>query len=89
MCGIIAGISKSNVIHNLIKGLKKLEYRGYDSSGLAWINTEEISRSRAVGRVTKLEKKIKRITAKIGIAHTRWATHGEVSEKCPPTYVLF
>ncbi len=89
MCGIIAGISKSNVIHNLIKGLKKLEYRGYDSSGLAWINSEEISRSRAVGRVTKLEKKIKKITTKIGIAHTRWATHGEVSEKNAHPHMSF
>ncbi|ANZ22281.1 glutamine--fructose-6-phosphate aminotransferase [Buchnera aphidicola (Diuraphis noxia)] len=84
MCGIIAAITQRNIIDILTKGLKKLEYRGYDSSGLAIINNEKnIVRIRCVGKVNKLINKVnkKKIFGTIGVAHTRWATHGIVSKE--------
>ena len=82
MCGIIGYIGKSNALPILINGLKLLEYRGYDSAGIAITDGGEISVIRAKGRVAKLEKKLpKGSKSTCGIAHTRWATHGEPSEK--------
>ncbi len=86
MCGIVGGITNSNIIPLLLNGLKHLEYRGYDSSGLIVLsNNGNFDRARSVGKVNKLEKKIKSrnspISGNIGIAHTRWATHGEPSNK--------
>ncbi len=82
MCGIVAAISKDNIVPLLIDGLKKLEYRGYDSAGVAIINNNQINRYRTVGKVAALENKIESetVSASIGIAHTRWATHGAPSE---------
>jgi glutamine---fructose-6-phosphate transaminase (isomerizing) len=83
MCGIMAAIAQRNVAPILIKGLKRLEYRGYDSAGLALINSQgRIQRCRTVGKVEGLEKamKAKDFSGRIGIAHTRWATHGKPSE---------
>ncbi len=80
MCGIIAGIKKENVVHDLIRCLKKLEYRGYDSAGLACFENEKIERYRSVGRVSELEKIVTSKYSNIGIAHTRWATHGMVNK---------
>jgi glucosamine--fructose-6-phosphate aminotransferase (isomerizing) len=84
MCGIVAAVTQRNIINFLLESIKKLEYRGYDSSGLAIINqNNNIIRIRCVGRVNELSKKVKKkkLFGKIGLAHTRWATHGKVSEK--------
>ena len=82
MCGIVGAIAKRNVVPILLEGLKRLEYRGYDSAGLAVLNGG-LKRIRSTGRVAELEKlcQAQAVTGDIGIAHTRWATHGVPSEK--------
>lgn len=81
MCGIVGGVAQRNVVPILIEGLKRLEYRGYDSAGLAVINNGEIFRKRELGKVKGLELLVNAdpIPGFIGIAHTRWATHGKPS----------
>ena len=81
MCGIVGGIAQRNVVPILLEGLKRLEYRGYDSAGLAVVSDQEIYRKRALGKVKGLEAMLKAepISGHIGIAHTRWATHGKPS----------
>ncbi|MBC7751351.1 MAG: glutamine--fructose-6-phosphate transaminase (isomerizing) [Candidatus Saccharibacteria bacterium] len=78
MCGIVGGIAERNVAPILVEGLKRLEYRGYDSAGLALIDQGEIVRERQVGKVAVLEAAVqaKHLHGTLGIAHTRWATHG-------------
>lgn len=83
MCGIVAAVAQRNVVPILIEGLKRLEYRGYDSAGIALIDCkQQLQRCRTVGKVESLEKVILpgALSGNIGIAHTRWATHGEPSE---------
>lgn len=83
MCGIVGAVSTRNVGPILIEGLKRLEYRGYDSAGVALLNAgEHIQRVRRMGKVRELEAAVKQENAKgvLGIAHTRWATHGVPSE---------
>jgi glutamine---fructose-6-phosphate transaminase (isomerizing) len=81
MCGIVGAVAQRNVVPILIEGLRKLEYRGYDSAGIALVNGS-IERVRAVGRVADLKLKADEVKADAptGIAHTRWATHGGVNE---------
>ncbi len=84
MCGIIGYIGKKSPEEFLINGLKNLEYRGYDSSGIAIKENNQIQIIKSVGRIRDLEKKIhnsKLLKGNIGIAHTRWATHGEPTVK--------
>ena len=82
MCGIVGAVAKRNVVPILIEGLKRLEYRGYDSAGIAVLNGS-LQRVRSTGRVAELEKAAQSqgVTGEVGIAHTRWATHGVPSER--------
>ena len=81
MCGIVAAVAKRNVVPVLIEGLNKLEYRGYDSAGLAYLGDNGLTRLRSVGRVAALASQANGKSAVQGIAHTRWATHGVPSER--------
>ncbi|ARC53444.1 glutamine--fructose-6-phosphate transaminase (isomerizing) [Candidatus Riesia pediculischaeffi] len=84
MCGIIGAISRRNIVKILIDGLYRLEYRGYDSVGLAVIDEKsEFIRVREVGKTKILDEKIRNLSifGKIGIAHTRWATHGRLNKR--------
>lgn len=82
MCGIVGGVAERNIINILIEGLKRLEYRGYDSAGVALINQGQVLRERRVGKVVNLEQAVQEsgIEGTLGIAHTRWATHGKPTE---------
>ena len=82
MCGIVGAIAERDVVPILIEGLKRLEYRGYDSAGVAVVHDNgEIERSRVEGKVSTLESRLsENIHGHLGIAHTRWATHGVPSE---------
>ena len=83
MCGIIGYVGKRNITEVLLDGLKALEYRGYDSAGIALLNKDKVQIIKSVGRISNLEERINKekiIDSNIGIAHTRWATHGGVTE---------
>ena len=80
MCGIVGYIGKRKAYPILIKGLKRLEYRGYDSAGVALISdNQQLNVYKTKGKVSELENFVtqKDISGTVGIAHTRWATHGE------------
>ena len=82
MCGIVGGVTERNVVPILVEGLKRLEYRGYDSAGIAFQEQKKIALIKSLGRVQDLENKLNKNTSSTaGIAHTRWATHGIPSEK--------
>ena len=84
MCGIVGAIAKRNITPILIEGLRRLEYRGYDSAGVAVLATGNgIKRIRAAGKVAELEKALEAspVQGHLGIAHTRWATHGKPAER--------
>ena len=83
MCGIIGLVSDKEVSSTLLEGLKRLEYRGYDSSGIATISNNKIERVRSKGNLSFLEEKLlsTSLPGNIGIGHTRWATHGTPEEK--------
>lgn len=82
MCEIVGALSTADVVPFLLDGLKTLEYRGYDSAGLALVN-ESLIRVRAMGRVSRLEAEVAKavVSGGLGIAHTRWATHGAPAER--------
>ena len=85
MCGIVGGIAERNVAPILMEGLRRLEYRGYDSSGMALLAADnQIERVRSMGKIRQLENKIESLNSafsgQVGIAHTRWATHGVPAE---------
>jgi glutamine---fructose-6-phosphate transaminase (isomerizing) len=84
MCGIVGAVAERNIVPILMEGLRRLEYRGYDSAGIAILNgSESLTRLRTVGKVKVLQDAIDQspTRGKIGIAHTRWATHGVPSER--------
>ncbi|MBS0365863.1 MAG: glutamine--fructose-6-phosphate transaminase (isomerizing) [Proteobacteria bacterium] len=84
MCGIVAAVADRNIVPVLMEGLRRLEYRGYDSAGLAVLNgSEHLTRLRTVGKVRMLDEALAHnpTSGKIGVAHTRWATHGAPSER--------
>jgi len=84
MCGIVGGIAQRDVSNILLEGLRRLEYRGYDSAGMVVLTaTDRLKRIRTLGKVQGLADEMKRepLPGKLGIAHTRWATHGEPSQR--------
>ena len=84
MCGIVGAIAGRDVVPLLIEGLRRLEYRGYDSAGMAVLGTDgRIGRLRTVGKVSALERALVATptAGALGIAHTRWATHGAPTER--------
>ena len=84
MCGIVGAVADRDIVPVLIEGLRRLEYRGYDSAGVAVVRDDgSIGLSRTVGKVAELDEKLKEtpLQGKIGVAHTRWATHGGVTEE--------
>src|SRR5689334_1183764 len=78
MCGIVGAAARRDIVPVLIEGLKRLEYRGYDSCGVATITDGALTRLRSVARVEDLRLQVKKsaLSAHTGISHTRWATHG-------------
>jgi len=83
MCGIVGYIGKKEALPILINGLRRLEYRGYDSAGVAIFKDQKINKAKAVGKIDNLSDKVKNLNlfGTVGIAHTRWATHGGVTEE--------
>lgn len=84
MCGIVGSVSTRQVAPQLIEGLRRLEYRGYDSAGVAILSEDQrLRRERALGKVQQLADRLEKspLTGHVGIAHTRWATHGQPSER--------
>ncbi|MFT5789203.1 MAG: glucosamine--fructose-6-phosphate aminotransferase (isomerizing) [Shewanella sp.] len=83
MCGIVGAVAQRDVAEILVEGLRRLEYRGYDSAGVAVLNNGELSRTRRVGKVQELSSALEAqpLFGGTGIAHTRWATHGEPNER--------
>src|ERR1017187_5118211 len=82
MCGIVGYVGKKEAAPLLIEGLRRLEYRGYDSAGLCTLDGGPLQVRKCVGRVDLLEQLVKRklVTGSLGISHTRWATHGLPSD---------
>ncbi|RLV60857.1 glutamine--fructose-6-phosphate transaminase (isomerizing) [Parashewanella curva] len=83
MCGIVGAVAQRDVADILVEGLRRLEYRGYDSAGVAVIDGDSLSRTRRLGKVQELADALNKapVAGGTGIAHTRWATHGEPSER--------
>src|SRR5580698_3664025 len=89
MCGIVGAVAQRDILPNLVDGLKRLEYRGYDSCGVAVYRDRQLLRARSVDRVANLQDDISKraLSGYTGIAHTRWATHGKpVTENAHPHF---
>jgi len=86
MCGIFGYIGKNKSIEILLDSLKSLEYRGYDTGGIAYLKDNKIEIIKSIGKINNLEEKVnKNIDTSLGIGHTRWATHGGVNiHNCHP-----
>ena len=82
MCGIVGYVGTKSAVEIIVEGLKRLEYRGYDSAGVAVLDDAGLNVRRAVGRIKGLEAVLRErpVSGTIGIGHTRWATHGRPSE---------
>src|SRR3954462_522183 len=82
MCGIVGVIGRANAAECLIDGLRRLEYRGYDSAGIATLTNGSIGRRRAQGKIANLATRVNAepLEGNVGIGHTRWATHGVANE---------
>lgn len=91
MCGIVGAIADRDVVPVLVEGLKRLEYRGYDSAGIAIIDGDDVRRVRRTGRVAEMEQAAAQegFHARLGIGHTRWATHGGVTETNAHPHISF
>jgi glutamine---fructose-6-phosphate transaminase (isomerizing) len=83
MCGIVGYVGPRNAVPIIVEGLRRLEYRGYDSAGIAVVRTGELTRRRAAGKLGNLEESLKQepLTGEYGVGHTRWATHGRPTEE--------
>ena len=83
MCGIVGYVGGRDALPILVGGLKRLEYRGYDSSGVVLLNGKGLEVEKAPGKLSALESRLKArpLAGKIGLGHTRWATHGGVNEQ--------
>src|SRR3954468_23677751 len=83
MCGIVGAAARRDIVPVLVEGLKRLEYRGYDSAGIAVVNGSGLKRVRTAGRVAELasQASAQHVGGHTGIAHTRWATHGAPTER--------
>ena len=91
MCGIVGAIADRDVVPVLIEGLKRLEYRGYDSAGIAVLDGADVRRVRRTGRVAEMEAAAQSegFHATLGIGHTRWATQGGVTEANAHPHISF
>jgi glucosamine--fructose-6-phosphate aminotransferase (isomerizing) len=90
MCGIVCAIGRHDVVPDLLEGLRRLEYRGYDSAGIAVsLPDGRLRRVRALGKVMELAGRLaaEPLSSRAGIGHTRWATHGAPSEANAPTLI--
>jgi glucosamine--fructose-6-phosphate aminotransferase (isomerizing) len=83
MCGIVGYVGKKKVVPVLLEGLKRLEYRGYDSAGLAILQQDRVVIYRSVGKIKELENAVwgRDFSGEVGLGHTRWATHGRPTEE--------
>ncbi|MDH6666233.1 UNVERIFIED_ORG: glucosamine 6-phosphate synthetase-like amidotransferase/phosphosugar isomerase protein [Methylorubrum zatmanii] len=87
MCGIVGIVGRESVADALVEALRRLEYRGYDSAGIATLDHGRLDRRRAEGKLSNLQLKLAQapLPGAIGIGHTRWATHGRPQrDQCPP-----
>ena len=83
MCGIVGYVGRAHATPILLDGLRRLEYRGYDSAGIAVVDAGQLDTRKCAGRIAALTKLVKKqpVSGSLGISHTRWATHGKVNDE--------